>query len=294
MAIRKIMVPLFGQSGGAGDEVSQASLRVGLSTGRLLQCHVEACCLAADLPMPRRGIFEDLSSAAVEPLFEEIERRNQGHFWHARSLFDQAVEVFCPARPEAGSSAPNFSAGFLEFSGDVTVQAALRGRLADLTVLATNEVSFSGEYRHFIHALLTETGRPLFVVPVAQEQIALDHVAIAWNGTAEATRAVAMLLGLLERAQSVTLLGVKEDGAEEGDLQDFAAYLAWHGLEAEIMEVEQGARGIGQALQEEAMQAGAEVMVMGAYTRGQIRRLAFGGASGEILRAPQLPVIMVD
>jgi nucleotide-binding universal stress UspA family protein len=103
-----------------------------------------------------------------------------------------------------------------------------------------------------------------------------------------------MLLGLLERAQSVTLLGVKEDGAEEGDLQDFAAYLAWHGLEAEIMEVEQGARGIGQALQEEAMQAGAEVMVMGAYTRGQIRRLAFGGASGEILRAPQLPVIMVD
>ena len=125
-------------------------------------------------------------------------------------------------------------------------------------------------------------------------QIALDHVAIAWNGTAETTRAVAMLLGLLERTQSVTLFRVKEDGAEEGDLEAFAEYLAWHGLETQVMEVEQGTRGIGQALQEEAMQVGADVMLMVAYTRGHIRRLAFGGATGEILRAPQLPVIMVD
>lgn len=294
MAIRKILVPLFGQSGGASDDVNLASLRAGLRIGQLLRCHVETCCIAAKLPPSGHGIFEGLSGSAITPLIDEIERRNRECFWHARALFDQAVEEFCPARAEEPSGRTGFTASFLELSGEIGEISTERGQLADLIVLATNAESFTGGYRQNFHVLLTQTGRPVCLAPVMDGEISIEHAAIAWNGTAEATRAVAVLLSLLRGAKAVTLLSVSEHGSPEVDTCAFAQYLRWHGLEAEVREVEHDERGVGLALQEEALKAGADFMIMGGYTRGPVKRFVFGGASGAIARAPQLPVIMVD
>ena len=131
-------------------------------------------------------------------------------------------------------------------------------------------------------------------MPTTQKDILLKHAAIAWNGASEAARAVAMLLPLLEQAEKTTLLTIDESTADEQDPSEFVEYLRWHGLEPKVAQCGRGDREIGQALQEEALNAGADFMLMGAYTRSRLKSLVFGGASGSIVRAPRLPVIMVD
>ena len=39
---------------------------------------------------------------------------------------------------------------------------------------------------------------------------------------------------------------------------------------------------------------GADMLVMGAYTRDRFRRVIFGGVTGEILDQMPVPVLMVD
>ena len=160
MTIRKIMIPLFGQYGGAGDEVSLASLRAGLQLGQLLKCHVETCCMGARLPLPKAQIPKILPGSAIGSVLDEIDRLNRESVWHARSLFDQVAEIFCPARSEQASAAPRFSASFVETSGDVGRICAQKGQLADLIVMAADEESYRGDYRQNLNVLLTETGPP--------------------------------------------------------------------------------------------------------------------------------------
>jgi nucleotide-binding universal stress UspA family protein len=53
-----------------------------------------------------------------------------------------------------------------------------------------------------------------------------------------------------------------------------------------------GGRKIGVALLEEAHAAGADLLVMGAFTRGRVAEFVLGGATREVLAAADLPVLM--
>ena len=71
----------------------------------------------------------------------------------------------------------------------------------------------------------------------------LERVALAWNGSLEAARAVSLSLPLIERAKAITVITVHNDGPFSPDAEAFAEYLLWHGLSVERVCVERGARG---------------------------------------------------
>src|SRR5262249_54286773 len=62
--------------------------------------------------------------------------------------------------------------------------------------------------------LLIGSGRPVLAVPDKIEKLEAKNITVAWKNTREARRAVADALPLLSAAESVTLLQVKESGAE--------------------------------------------------------------------------------
>lgn len=296
MTWRKIMVPLIAQSGAeALEQVSSASLHAGLALGRLFEAHVEVCCLAAGLPEPRGALFAGVPGSAIELLTNEIDKRNAEGIRQARGLFDALVAQYGPENRDEPGPKSGFSAGVVEVTGVPSAVAADRARLSDVVVLAMSAEAASPSYQRLVQGLLTESGRPLLVVPAAHHQpLSLDRVALAWNGSLEAARAVALSMSLVERARAVTVLTLQEDGPYSPAAEAFAEYLLWHGIAAECVSLQRGQRAVGEALQAEALKAGAGLLVMGAYTRSRLSRVVLGGATGAVLREPRLPVIMVD
>ena len=117
-------------------------------------------------------------------------------------------------------------------------------------------------------------------------------VAVAWNMTPQASRALKASLPFLMKAESIVMLA-REDG--ENDQADVAAYLADYGLEASWQDYDAGgltARGRGRALLKAAEAAGACLLVNGAFAAGTFESLLrLGRATTKIASAAKIPVL---
>lgn len=141
-----------------------------------------------------------------------------------------------------------------------------------------------------IDAALFDTGRPVLVAPPAAPLQIGRKIAIAWNGSSQAARAVAFSLPFLERAEQVTILvGSGQDSHTPGTA--LAAYLERHGIRAAV-EGFDVAGSVGKSVLERAGELGADLIVMGAYGHSRLREMILGGATREILASATLPVLM--
>jgi nucleotide-binding universal stress UspA family protein len=119
-------------------------------------------------------------------------------------------------------------------------------------------------------------------------------IAVAWNGSIEASRAVAFAMSYLAAAEKVTILSVEEGRTSGPSGEELVAYLQCHGINATSRVLaDAGGRGAGQALLSEVAAVGADMMVMGAYSRSRMRRLIFGGVTSEVLNKTEIPVLMM-
>lgn len=173
---------------------------------------------------------------------------------------------------------------------DALAQAAARH---DVLVLDQAAVGNPGAG---LAALILEAGVPCIVVPPrgpAFEQI--DRVAIAWNGSPEAMRAIHAALPLLARKQ-VLLLAGQERGKYRGvDWQppfEIGTYLKRHGIDAERRVVTARDEDAGHALLDEATRFGAQLLVMGAYGRSRFSEWMLGGATRQALAQAGLPLLL--
>ncbi len=285
MSLRKILVPLAGHQGEAA--VLESAFRV----ARRFQSHVEAFYAAPDPRDAVAFVGEGMTSGMIEQIMAAAERDGGERGGAARRLFDRlAAEHGAALNVSPGRH--GFSASFTSRVGREDELMAERGRLADLILAgkppATGEVSPPPA----LEAALREAGRPVLVVPQALQESFGRVIAIAWNGSVEVSRAVALSLPFLEAAERVVVLSVEDDtvyGPRAGDAVD---YLTWHGVKAESAALPASDRTLGQTLLAAAAAAGADFMVQGAYTRSRMRRLIFGGVTGEVLAHTTIPVLM--
>ena len=68
--------------------------------------------------------------------------------------------------------------------------------------------------------------------------------------------------------------------------------LARRGLKARAAAPARGGREIAEALQQEALSAGATLLAMGGYGHSRLRRFVLGGATEGVLRGPLMPVLL--
>ncbi len=172
-----------------------------------------------------------------------------------------------------------------------------KGRLSDLTVLGFPDAS--GALDRPLDAALFESGRPVLLAPETMPGDLLRHVAVAWNGSLEATRAVVGARALLYRAEQVTVLTTPDradlpytDNPVAEDM-DLAAALRWHGIRAMHRDVPVGGGEAGAALLKTAHDHDVTMLVMGAYTHSRVTTAFLGGVTGYVLRnPPAFPVVM--
>lgn len=175
---------------------------------------------------------------------------------------------------------------------------ALQARYADLVVVSQPDMD---EADSTILAGLPEyvmlnSVRPVLVIPYAGK---FDRIGarplIAWDGSMEATRAVANAIPLLKRADTVTVavfnptLKYDVHGQEPG--ADIALYLARHNIKVDVARQKTNL-DTGNALLSLAADLRSDLIVMGGYGHSRFREVLLGGVTRTVLETMTAPVLM--
>lgn len=145
-------------------------------------------------------------------------------------------------------------------------------------------------------SVMLEAGRPVLVVPwIGFDTLPGKHVLVGWNASRESARAVHDALPFLEGAKSVEVVSVNPTSAEEDEGEvpgvDICHHLARHGVNAQAHRIEAQDIDAGNLLLSRATDAGADLIVMGAYGHSRLREMVLGGVTRELLAHMTMPVL---
>ncbi len=286
MSIRKILLPLTGTAGG------EATLGTALVAAAAWNAHVSAVHVRVDPRDVAPLAGEGLSGAMVEEMMEATEKEGDVRAREVLALFERVVTArnVTVAKARAGAEAP--TASFDTVVGREEEVVAHQARLADLTVVAHPGVDDDVASADALHAVLFDSGRAVLLAPATAPDAIGTRVALAWNGTAESAAAVQAVLPWLKRASAVRILQGESYQRRGPAAADLAIYLALHGVEAEIANVQDSDHSVGAGLLAAAAAFGADLLAMGAYSHSRLRQLILGGVTRHVLENAALPVLM--
>lgn len=150
-----------------------------------------------------------------------------------------------------------------------------------------------GQYA-LVERCLFASGRPVIIVPAAAEKIEVaGTVVVAWDGSAEAARALNDALTFLKRPKRVVLLvGVPEEGNEPPGVDDMVAHLKRRGVAAEMIRFSTSEGDIGKTILAKAKELHADMVVMGAFHHSRWREFILGGVTLTMLEEATIPLFM--
>jgi nucleotide-binding universal stress UspA family protein len=164
-------------------------------------------------------------------------------------------------------------------------------RLHDLTIVPVPE-SYDQWYAETV---IFGSGRPTLVLPESPRPrpFELGTIAVAWDFSRAAARAVSDALPLLERARKVRVVTVtnEKDLDTKHSAEELAKNLARHGIEVLLDKVDAKGRPIGEVLEAYVLAHQVDVLVMGAYGHSRWREFILGGATKNLLSKPPLPIL---
>jgi len=163
-------------------------------------------------------------------------------------------------------------------------------RLRDLTILPASSDQWYAE------AVIFGSGRPTLILPtnLKRRPFQLATVAVAWDFSRAAARAISDALPLLELANKVHIVTVVNEKALDTRRsgEELAKNLARHGIDAVLDKVDAKGRPIGEVLESFTSSQGADLLVMGAYGHSKWREFVLGGATRSLLSKPPLPILL--
>jgi protein CrcB len=179
-----------------------------------------------------------------------------------------------------------------ETTGETARVIADNAANADLVVVGRWPPGHTGAARQALYAALFDARRLTMLVPEEVPTALGRHVAVAWKPSEAAETAVKATLPLLRRADRVTVLIGTEAAAPAPEPAPLLQSLVGAGVPVVVQRFQQTGRAIGETLLAEAHLAGADLLVMGAYTHSHLREIVLGGATRDILSSADLPVLL--
>jgi nucleotide-binding universal stress UspA family protein len=288
MPIKKILVSV------RGSESSRSTLETGLLLAKTLETHAEILHVLADplnaVPAFGEGVTGRMADELVSISGKDVTDRAD----LARAMFDEACKKFDAPIVSGAPPARAFSAKWLEKVGRADTVMRHRGRLSDLIVLGKPTFKPRLSTSMTAQAGLFETGRSVMIAPPETPKVIGKNVAIAWNGSAEASRAVAAATNFFAGADKVTVLTAESERTPADVAQELVDYLAIHGVKAEARVFAHMADKPlgGTALLDACTEVEADMLVMGAFIASGFRELILGNATQQVLNEASIPVLM--
>jgi nucleotide-binding universal stress UspA family protein len=169
------------------------------------------------------------------------------------------------------------------------------GRCADVIVLGRPGSDPENVTPATVQTAIHDCARPVMIAPPEPGRGAFEHVMIAWNGSFQAARAVGYAMPFLVKAGRITVVVVGGKPERVG-APVLVRNLARAGIAATVESIDPGAvsaRARGRALLRHVNEKGADLLVMGAYGRGQLMTfLGLGGATAKIISSCRVPLLV--
>jgi nucleotide-binding universal stress UspA family protein len=170
------------------------------------------------------------------------------------------------------------------------------GRAADLIVAGQADPGWDlSGLMDFPERLAVESGRPVLVVPYIGRYGEIGrNVVIAWKAGRESARAVFDALPILQAADKVHILEVKERADDVGVMgpdTTIAASLSRHGIKPTVQTSVAADISIGNDILSRLSDLNADLLVMGAYGHSRMHELVFGGVTRHIFRHMTVPTL---
>jgi nucleotide-binding universal stress UspA family protein len=177
--------------------------------------------------------------------------------------------------------------------GDLVETLTTLSRLADVVVMNSGPFNAAGRLKLSLTGdVAIAAPTPVLAVPPAVRSFAVaGPVVVAWDGSQEAALALRAAMPLLRLASSVNLLTVDE---KDPDLcgRDAAAYLARHGIAAEVIERSDRGASVEAVIRTVIVETSATWMVQGAYGHSRLRQTIFGGVTRGLLSDAPVPMLI--
>lgn len=269
-------VPLVTYPDPNSDAVAANAVAVAALLGAELHAH------AFNLDMPPVGNALSRFLLNVPEMIRETEAQSRGRGEHLlAAITEQAAAAGVTATTGATTATPPL----------LGATAAIRARYFDLGIVGWEAGNATS--RTTAESVIFGSGRPTVLLPERFEAGAIDHVAIAWDGSRVAARAVADARPFLERAARVSVLTVLDEKSLAQDAGDqLADALARGGLKAEAVPLRGGGHPVAETLQRGALDRGGGLLVMGGYGHSRLRDFVLGGATEGVLGDLLLPVLL--
>ena len=283
--IKIILVPLD------GTERSAEVLDTALVVANRFNAHIKAVhvrehtsepFMFSGMPASYRKEFVEMSGKAVDAVVDTVE---------------QQFNAFCArtgvkkVRKPAASAQVAASLHVLE--GDAETVLSYESRLVDVIALSRpTKHRISGPGVGELHeALMLRSGRPVMIVPPTPDwqPHKVDHAAVGWNDSVEASRALSMTLPWLAQMKKVSVLVSKK---RESDVEEVLGYLKRHGCKVDHHVL--GGRGtnVGKKMLACCGEIGAEFLVVGGFSHTRTRQRLFGGVTSHLLSNTDIITVM--
>jgi nucleotide-binding universal stress UspA family protein len=184
-------------------------------------------------------------------------------------------------------------------TGRISDLLGQHARYSDLCVVGhRSAVSTARSDYTLSEKLLFVTGGPVLFIPPGEALATLGHhVAVGWNSSRAAARALNDAMPLIERADRTTILAVNADEYidQNGGLPTewLVSRLSRHGAKCEVIRIESiPAPSIAGELQDQARKLGADMLVTGAFGHPKLWEKLFGGVTRGLLDRMTMPTLM--
>jgi len=257
-----------------------ARLEVAVGLARRYEAHLIGLSVFSTFE-PRGYVAVEIGASVLE-----IQRRMAAeHLAHCEDIFNRAMAAAGMTNIEWRSA-----------SADPVGATVLNARYADLLVLGQDDPSDPAALDSgFAQQVVLAAGRPVLVVPYAVSIESVGRrVLVAWNASAEATRALTDAIPLLRDADEVHLVSFNPKAMEHGDVPgaDIGLYLARHRVRVSVKIDRAAGIDVGNELLSRAADLGVDLIVMGAYGHTRLREMVLGGATRTLLESMTVPVFL--
>jgi nucleotide-binding universal stress UspA family protein len=290
MSIKTILV---GASGGtASDGAIDLACRLAARLGAHLEgYHVKldpndviiASSMVGGLGVPMHGPWIDRTLEDADKLAGKI-----------RAAFFQATNRhgLTKADQQQAGIAEGASVEWRAETGSGAALIAARARFFDLIVLGRSDRVIDQPASDVIEDTLLQSGRPVLLAPATPPPTIGETIAIGWDGSPRSVRAITATLPLLRQAKKTVILAISDDpgGSSTAPITE---YLRWHGIASNGQSL-RAATGVGRGEQllSAARDAGADLLVMGAFGQTRWRQMLFGSATQTVVSTSLLSVVL--
>ncbi|WP_431323080.1 universal stress protein [Rhizobium sp. YTU87027] len=169
-----------------------------------------------------------------------------------------------------------------------TIRLAELARAYDVTILENTELA-----RPIIESLVFDSGRPLLLIPSGDFYGRIDNIAIAWDGSATAARAVSSAYPMIQSATKMTVIHVCAAAPRsEVFLDRYVEALKHSGLDVALAAVHSDGEAVTTVIQDIAIEGHADLLVAGAYGHSKLHETLVGGVTRGLLDNLRIPTLL--